>query len=359
MQKVISIVLFSLLFSFSPVSHGEKFSVVFLNPGYPAENTTGYFWTNVTEFMQAAADDLDIQLTTIYAYRNHILMKSLVEEILRHDPDYVILVNEKGIAVNIAKQIAQHKVAIFMLLNDLDKAALNALSAEDKGFIVGSVTPDNYKAGKKLLQRLVAQGDSLHSSGESVCTQKILALQGDYSTPASIAREQGLKDGLLALPKLALVDSSVANWSKQQAYQKVKGIMQRSRIDIIWAANDAMAFGAKKAVKEANLDYPVVIGGINWDVNDEQFPLDISFGGHVTLGAKAMTMLYDIHHQQLPVEQRHINIDIFESSENAAFLPFVDKLKDKRFAGYDFTLFTGKTGNKRQFTIENLTDSYQ
>lgn len=359
MQKVVSIVLFSLLFSFSPVSLGEKFSVVFLNPGYPVENTTGCFWTNVTEFMQAAANDLDIKLTTIYAYRNHILMKSLAEEILRHNPDYVILVNEKGIAANIAQQIVQHKVAIFMLLNDLDRTALNAFSDKDKSFIVGSVIPDNYRAGKKLLQRLVERGDSLNSGGDSIATQKVLALQGDYSTPASMAREQGFKDALLAFPKLALVDSSVANWSKQQAYQKVKGIMQRSRIDIIWAANDAMAFGAKAAVKEANLDYPVVIGGINWDVNDEQFPLDISFGGHVTLGAKAMTMLYDIHHKQLPVKQRYINLDIFESSENAAFLPFVEKLKNKRLADYDFTLFTGQADNKHQFTIENLVTSYQ
>ena len=359
MQKVVSIVLFSLFFSFSPMSLGEKFSVVFLNPGYPTENSTGNFWSNVTEFMQAAADDLDIKLTTIYAYRNHILMRSLAEEILKRNPDYVILVNEKGIAANIAKQIAQHKVPIFMLLNDLDKASLNSLSDEEQSFIVGSVTPDNYKAGKKLLLSLVKQGNEVNSGGKSVSTQKVLALQGDYSTPASLAREQGFKDALLAFPKLELVDSSVANWSKQQAYQKVKGIIHRSRIDFIWAANDAMAFGAKKAVTEANLDYPVVIGGINWDVNDAQFPLNVSFGGHVTLGAKAMIMLYDIHHQQLATKQRYINIDIFESSDTAVFLPFVEKLKTKRLADYDFTIFTEKAGNKRQFTIENLATSYQ
>jgi hypothetical protein len=50
--------------------------VVFLNPGYPTKIASGNFWLNVTQYMEAAADDLAIELITLYSHRNHILMKS-------------------------------------------------------------------------------------------------------------------------------------------------------------------------------------------------------------------------------------------------------------------------------------------
>ena len=58
--------------------------VMFLNPGHPSNNPTGYFWPNVNYFMQEAAEDLDINLTTIYANRNHILMKSFAKDVIKH-----------------------------------------------------------------------------------------------------------------------------------------------------------------------------------------------------------------------------------------------------------------------------------
>jgi hypothetical protein len=99
----------------------ERFKVVFLNTGYPTENATGNFGLHVTQFMEAAADDLDIELITLYFHRNHILMKSLINAVLRKKPSYVILVNEKGIAWALIKQLAQHNVASFMLLNNISE----------------------------------------------------------------------------------------------------------------------------------------------------------------------------------------------------------------------------------------------
>jgi hypothetical protein len=89
-----------------------EFKVVFVNPGYENENPTGNFWSNVTHFMDAAANDLNIELVTIYAQRNRILMANLTEKIIAHSPDYVILVNEKGVAFSLVKQISTHDIPI-------------------------------------------------------------------------------------------------------------------------------------------------------------------------------------------------------------------------------------------------------
>jgi hypothetical protein len=61
----------------------ERFKVVFLNPGYPTENATGNFGLHVTQFMEAVANDSEIELINLYSHRNHMLMKSLINDVLR------------------------------------------------------------------------------------------------------------------------------------------------------------------------------------------------------------------------------------------------------------------------------------
>lgn len=348
-----------MLLSQPSYSLAESFKVVFLNPGFPQENATGNFWLNVTHFMDAAAEDLDIELVTVYAYRNHILMKSLVEEIVKHQPKYVVLVNEKGIALNIIKQLASFDIASFMLLNSLNSKDLALLSAKEKSLLKGSVIPNNYNAGEKLLNGLIALYRSQNKSQKKAEQRiNILALQGDYTTPASIDREQGLLDALKANQTLQLVDNTVANWSKKQSYEKVRGILQHAKVDIIWTANDSMAFGAKKAHLAANIDHRIIIGGINWDVDDIHYPVNLSLGGHVALGAKSLAMLKDIDSNRLPIDKRHQVIDIFESSLSPHYLSFTHRLRYKQLDYYDFSRFSLSSEMPLTFTVENLAKAF-
>lgn len=336
-----------------------EFTVVFVNPGYENENPTGSFWSNVTRFMDAAANDLNIELVTIYAQRDRILMANLTEEVIAHSPDYVILVNEKGVAFNLIKQISTHDIPVFMLLNNIKKEKLALLSSKEISLIYGSLVPDNYAVGKKLINDLATMYESLPEKINNNTLRNIFALQGDHNTQASLERERGLIEGLLNNERLQYIDSTVANWSKRQGYQKVKSILKRNRIDIIWAANDSMAFGAKKAVLESKVEYPIMIGGINWDIDDSHYPVNLSYGGHVTLGAKSLIMLRDIHNNYLPENQRHQAINIFESSLNPAFNSFTTRLKNNLVDCYDFSKFSYASQNRLSFTIENLENTCQ
>ncbi len=357
MKKYLRYLTFLLLIvHYGAVSQESNVKVVFINPGSPEVNATGDFWRNVSFFMQDAADDLKIELVTIYACRDHILMKSFVDKVLSHQPDYVVLVNEKGVVVNMVKQLAARNVPIFFLLNGLNEQDISELTKHERALIKGSVVPDNFSVGKKLLEQLtlVHKANDPHNG-----VSNLLALQGDFTTPASLERERGFKQAVAEhKQQFRLIDSSVANWSKAQAYQKIKGLLQRNRIDTIWAANDAMAFGAKQAVQEAKLHYPVTIGGVNWDINDQNYPLDVSFGGHVTLGAYAMVMLADIAQNRLPESKRHQTVNIFESTKVPYYKRFVERLATKQFAPYDFTVFSHANSQALTFTLENLDSAF-
>ncbi len=357
-EKFFKLIVLLIVFNLPSYSYAESFKVVFLNPGHPEENSTGSFWGNVTRFMDAASKDLDVELVTIYAYRNHILMKSLVEEIAAHNPNYVVLVNEKGIALNIIKELAAQKIASFMLLNSFSEQDIALLTAKEKQFFIGSVIPNNYRAGAKLFSGLVQRYHSLDNNLSAESDVNLLVLRGDYTTPASIERAQGLADALTKTEGVLVVDNTVANWSKEQAYQKVKGILQHSRVDIIWTANDAMAFGAKKAVLESKVEYPIVIGGINWDVDDLHYPIDLSYGGHVVLGAKSLVMLNDMHNNLLPLDKRHQVIDIFTSSSDNYYQEFTERLSHGQLDYYDFSKFSNTAESPLTFTVKNLAKTF-
>jgi len=352
--NIVKVMLLLLMLCQPTGGHAKSFKVVFLNPGFPAQNHTGNFWSNVTLFMEAAATDLDIELVTFYAQRNHILMRSMIKDIVLQKPKYVVLVNEKGIALDIIKQLAANDIASFMLLNNLSSKDLSSLTRKEKQLLKGSVIPNNYSVGKKLFNGLV----NLYPSTPNKFIT-LLSLQGDYTTPASLERERGLADALKNNKNVKAIDSTVANWSKKQAYEKIKGILQHAHIDIIWTANDAMAFGAKKAIEESNIEYPIYIGGINWDIDDPHYPINLSYGGHVALGAQSLIMLKDIDNNHLVIDERHQVIDIFESSLSPYYKNFTQRLSQNKLEYYNFSRFSLSSAMPLTFTVENLSKTYE
>ncbi|WP_386032881.1 ABC transporter substrate-binding protein [Thalassotalea euphylliae] len=340
-----------LVIATSNVTIASDFKVVFINPGHPDRDSTGTFWSTVNHVMLAAADDLNIELITLFANRDHILMKELANDVAKHRPDFAIIVNEKGAGLELAKTIAGHDIPIFTLLNGFSLAERATLTDKQKSSIIGSLTPDNFNAGKLLAKDLVALHRLKYVNQSSF---NLLALQGDYRSAAAIERGKGLSDFLSTQPDIDLIDNPVANWSKDEAYLKVKGLLRRQRIDIIWAANDPMAFGASRAVKEANLPYKVTIGGFNWDEANSLYPIDISYGGHVTLGAKALVMLKDFKANSMQPCEMHQTVNIFEPSSEDRVARFNANISDRSYERFDFKRFSKSHPNRASFVMESF-----
>lgn len=334
--------------------NAHALEIRFINPGFSdsvdsKNNNTGNFWFDVSKIMQNAATDLDVTLTIKYANRNHILMKELIQQAINDKPDYLILVNEKNVTSKYLSKIDSKNVPIYFLLNRPSPASVDKLRNNGTN-IVGSITPNNRVAGKLLMQELY------NTFSKKTTTQAhTLALLGDYATPASIMRTQGLMDFLTQTPQVTLIAKEVANWSEQEGFRKTLAYMQQApEINIIWCANDAIAFGAKRALKQLNKQSQVIVGGINWEAPpNNSSELDVSIGGHVLLGAYALVNLFDNHTQPQHSPLLHRTADIFDPL-NAANIPLYKAINTTGLAEIDFMQFSKTRADWHEFTIENL-----
>lgn len=357
MKQFLYFIVVIVTIAFSGFSSAAGFNVVFINPGNVHGDETGKFWSDVDRFMQAAANDLNIKLTTLFANRNHIQMKQMARDIKRHNPDYVIIVNEKGVGTDLVKLIAPHDIPIFTLLNGFSETERSQLTAKQQKLLIGNLVPDNFLVGKALMQSLYQRHIKTHQKHGKL---EVLALIGDYRSWAATERQAGLVDEINSNNKLSLFDSPVANWSQTEAYRKVKGMLQRHNVDIIWAANDPMAYGASIAVREVGLSKQVTIGGVNWDLAYQNGPFDLSFGGHVTLGAKSLVMLAD-HRAGLMLNcEMHIKHNIFQSNNGNRLVRFLANTKGKNIESFDFFRFSKRHKNPAVYDLNVfINNSYQ
>lgn len=326
----------------------EPIKVVFVNPGHQSDNATGDFWAKVSRFMEAAANDLNIHLVIHYAERNHIYMTQLSAQL--ENADYIILVNEKGIADRMLENLQHHPTPIFMLLNPLNRDQLASLSPQQRTNLIGQVEPDNYRVGYNLANEMLRNLSKTEQ-------HKVLALQGDYTTPAAILRKQGLLDALKQASNIELIDSPVANWSSDEAYRIVKGVYAHQTVNAIWAANDAMAFGAIEALNAVNARNKVWVGGINFDKHASGYKTNLSFGGHVTLGAQALVMLHDHHHNAISKAEMTQKNDIFTSDQQQSVQVLINLIESNQLDKIDFKRFSHVYPNTLTFTLQNLVSA--
>jgi hypothetical protein len=87
--------------------------------------------------------------------------------------------------------------------------------------------------------------------------------------------------------------------------------------------------------------------------------VNLSFGGHVSLGAMSLVMLKDINENNLPNNKRHQVIDIFESNLIPFYQPFIKRLHENKLEQYDFSKFSHSTVNNLPFSIESLDKVFE
>jgi ribose transport system substrate-binding protein len=92
----------------------------------------------------------------------------------------------------------------------------------------------------------------------------LVILEGPDNLPTAVARLRGFKDALKEFPNIKVLLSKNMLYARPPASDLIKAMLKTSpppQIDGVLAANDAMAFGAVEAFKEAKKKVPVV--GIN------------------------------------------------------------------------------------------------
>ncbi|WP_208977876.1 ABC transporter substrate-binding protein [Labrenzia sp. 011] len=337
--------------TFANVAHAADFRVTFLNPG----GETG-FWGDVSRTMAAAAADLDVDLEILHAERQPYIMEALLRKRLDDGdlPDYFVLVNESQSAGRLLQLMDGMPSKVFFLLNKLtpqQKANLEEHNI-DLGNIVGSISPDNETAGYEMAQSLIDAARMVRQDGGPL---NLLALTGDVSTPAGVQREMGMLRAVADNDDVKLLHAIPADWNETVAYRRASEVFARMPVDMVWAANDDIAFGARKAALEAGLTpgKDIFFAGLNWSERGmeavHEGEMTMTHGGHFFAGAWSMVMLHDhffrdfegdvfvdVLFKMSPVTQQ--NVDLYLSA-----------LGDGNWDKIDFSLFSKTINNRSHY----------
>jgi len=347
---------------------GEKsHRVVFINPGLADEG----FWRDVTDTMSAAADQLGFELEVYYCDRRWLKMVRKAEGVINSPdkPDFLILVNEYQEGARLLAMADKAGIPTLMLLNSLtpEQRGIYGASGEQLKNWIGSLVPNNEIAGYEMARSLVSSANIDAPQEKGLLPITLLALAGDNNTPASTMRLKGLDRALNEFPQLKEQRRISVHWSEESAYMRTRLWLESGQVfGAVWAANDAIALGAIKALREAGLKpgVDVKIAGVNWSPVGIQHviagDMTLTHGGHFFAGAWAMVMLYDIVHGhdfkdgaaevQFPMTALH-------SGNAAEYLKYLGSRQWSRIPFKNFSLTHSKSLAGYQFTLEKLIHS--
>ena len=115
------------------------------------------------------------------------------------------------------------------------------------------ISADNYEMGRVMGEYIASQ---LHGKGR---VMEVMGLEG--SSPA-IERHNGFADAMKAYPDIDIVATLQGDWTEQSAYNATKEWLSQPKrpndqspkqpIDYVFAQNDRMAMGTRKALQEVN-----------------------------------------------------------------------------------------------------------
>lgn len=281
-------------------------SVVFLNPGKSDEA----YWRSSADAMQKAADSLGMQLRVLYAQRNRLepvaMAKRLAHLPQRERPDYVVFSNDYSTAPSILKALDGSGIQAFMAFSGIqdDLRSQVGVPRGQFPFWLGSLEPNAEDAGYLTAQALIQRALKTPALRDAQGKLQMVAIAGDRSTPASTARNQGMRKAVREMQGTVVLRQEVyGEWRQDKARDQARVLFQRyPEVRLIWAGNDLMAFGAMEAWRQQGgvPGSDALFSGINTSQQAldglRKGQLTALAGGHFMAGAWAMVMLYDHYH---------------------------------------------------------------
>lgn len=294
MSKLLRTWLLALSVSFCSVAQAT--SVLFLNPGASTET----FWVSYTQFMQAAASDLGLDLRVQYAERLPETTLLQAREALQgvQRPDYLVVVNEQYVAPEILRLSRDSGVKLLLVNNTLTPDQLKLLGDRGRSHpeLLGSLVANDEEAGYRMLKELVRLRER-EAPGQPI---ELLAFSGMKITPAAQLREKGLHRALAEHPNVRLRQLVYGEWSRQRAHEQARQLFGRyPHIQLVWSANDEMALGAMQALEEMGRapGKDVLFSAVNSSPDVLRARIDgrlsVLMAGHFSLGGWAMVLLSD------------------------------------------------------------------
>lgn len=281
-----------LLLSILPWSLLARPTVVFVNPSRVSDP----FFMQVEALARMAANQLDLELTIINGDANRLLQQQkLTEYLKKHAPDYAIVQPYSGAGVQLMELLAAYPIKLITLENMWEESEVPKVGRPGQHYPnwLAEVYFDNVQASMDLtlaLQQACPDADQLIGINGAI----------NFET------EQRAEGVMQAMRQRGGVVHQIVNgkWERDIATQQTTQLLRRypdSRL--IWAASDWMALGVVDALTPEQRQQ-FCIGGFDWIPEAQkaiaQGQLQASAGGHFTMAAFALVLIYDHVHRHLP-----------------------------------------------------------
>lgn len=158
----------------------------------------------------------------------------------------------------------------------------------------------------------------------------VVALRG-IPTTLDTERMDAFNGVLKGHPDIKLLDAKFANWNRDDAYKVTQDFLTRFKdIDAFWAADDDMAFGAIRAIDQANRkDIKVIFGGagakdmvkVILDNKDPRIQANVSYSPKFIYDAIKLTAEARLKGEKLPATTIIPSVLIDKSNAKDFYFP--------------------------------------
>ncbi len=357
---------FSVIFSTLAVAEPK---VVFLSPG-PAGSG---FWGQVANFMQAVANDLDIDLNIIYSKGNTYSIKKDGLKALNADdaPDYFITGYWEGVTDRLL-QAASDKDIRFFIINTVIPDEFRPLVGrprEKYSNWIAHMSPDEKQAGYDLASVLIekAKQNINIAQGDKV---EMVGITGDLSSAVSWLRSEGLKKSVATADKAKLHKVISSSWTLESAEKTAFDLLNNfPGANALWAVSDGMAEGGLRAMHRLGRKpgSDIVLGGIDWTQTAlsaiRKGDMTASLGGHFLEGGWALVLIHDYHYGFDFIDDLGVRITTPMQVITADNIDEYEKVLDMHtWEGIDFKHLSKKYNldlKRYDFSMRSLLNKYK
>lgn len=285
---------------FISAANAKQVRVAWLSPMTDKNTDLSLFWPLAYKFIEAASEDLNIDLKIYFSGRDHLLMEKQAKNIANGKEgkfDMVMFydMNKKG--PKILKLLDSAGVNFFTFNTDFHNRFPSIGRPREKfSHWCGSIAPDDIHAGQLLAEVLIQEYKKKYPGQKT----GIIGFQGISSNASNQNRKIGLEQVLAANFDFPFRQYVHGRYNRDVAKTACKIITNRYPDDkIYWAVNDGMALGIYDAIKEKGLTpgKDVIYGGIDWIEEAieliKQQKMNVSVGGHFIEGAFVLVLIHD------------------------------------------------------------------
>jgi len=313
----------------------------------PNVGSSGTFYDIFGDFLRVAARQLNVELEVVDGskQRETMLARSLAAVAVSKRPDYVLLVNYMSVGQELLLANTAAGVGTFFVVEGMrggELGAIGAGSGQPAGYL-GQIVPDDVEAGRMLADILTSAART-RGLVDAAGMVHVGAIAGEH-TQAGNARFRGWQSVLKDRAYVSQAGFQYGAWEEEPA-KAVAALMLRAapQISVLWCANDSMALGALAAAVEAGRrpGQDILIGGV--DLVDRALVeiaagrLEVSIGGHLVDGARALVLLHDHHEKRdLEPQDRTTHLVAVRAPQAHRYLTF---MKERAWHNADFTRFS-------------------